>query len=115
MRRRQDVEQKPSCLPLAGRKRVRVLPPISFFFDGWNLVMWRNSLDGNRDMYLAKSRDGGEAFGSPRRLGADNWQLAACPMDVGALAVDESGVIHTAWRRTKRFTLRNRKEKEKAV
>ena len=53
------------------------------------LVTWwsgtPNSLDGNRDMYLVRSEDGGRTFGPPEKLGAGTWKLAACPMDGGDL------------------------------
>jgi hypothetical protein len=74
--------------------------------------MWRNSLAGNRDMYLAKSADSGQTFTTAERLGAENWQLGACPMDGGAIGVDEKGVIHTVWRREKAVFATNRDPKE---
>jgi hypothetical protein len=60
-------------------------------------VMWRNSLGGARDMYLATSRDG-MSFPEARKLGNGTWELNACPMDGGGLAIS-SGRIVTAWRR----------------
>ncbi len=60
-------------------------------------VMWRNSLSGARDMYLATSRDG-ETFSSPQKLGNGTWHLNACPMDGGGIAIAPSGIV-TAWRR----------------
>ena len=61
------------------------------------LVMWRNSLGGARDMYLASSADGA-AFTTPEKLGNGAWKLNACPMDGGGLAAS-GGKILTAWRR----------------
>jgi len=61
------------------------------------VVMWRNSLDGNRDLYLAKSRDG-VTFSKPEKLGEGSWQLNACPMDGGGLSVSGGRTV-TAWRR----------------
>jgi hypothetical protein len=52
-------------------------------------------------MYFARSQDGGRTFDSAQRLGAGTWQLDACPMDGGAIAVDEAGAIHSVWRREK--------------
>jgi hypothetical protein len=60
-------------------------------------VMWRNWLDGSRDMYLARSRDGVH-FSKPEKLGDGTWKLNACPMDGGGIAVD-NGAIVTVWRR----------------
>jgi len=61
------------------------------------VVMWRNSLKGCRDLYLATSRDGVN-FPAPRKLGDGSWPLNACPMDGGGLAISASRIV-TAWRR----------------
>jgi hypothetical protein len=62
-------------------------------------VMWRNALDGNRDMYAANSIDGGAAFVNAAKVGAGSWKLDACPMDGGGLAIDKQGKLVTVWRR----------------
>jgi hypothetical protein len=64
---------------------------------GQFIVMWRNCLAGNRDMYIARSSDG-TRFSQAEKLGTGSWQLNACPMDGGGLAVSQNRVI-TAWRR----------------
>jgi BNR repeat-like domain len=64
-------------------------------------VMFRNALDGSRDLYLTTSHDGGRTFEPATKLGHGAWKLDACPMDGGALAVDERGVVGTVWRREK--------------
>lgn len=74
-------------------------PSVTFADDGGLFVMWRNSIEGNRDMYWAKSNDSGKNFGDAERLGEGSWKLAACPMDGGAIAVDGAGKVHAAWRR----------------
>jgi hypothetical protein len=76
-------------------------PSATFSPDGTLFVMWRNSLAGNRDMYVARSKDNGQSFGPAEQLGTKHWQLGACPMDGGAIGVDAKGVVHTAWRREK--------------
>ena len=40
--------------------------------DGSNdvYVMFRNALGGNRDMYVARSRDGGKTFGAAAKVGS---------------------------------------------
>ena len=48
-------------------------PVAAFDPKGRLLVMWRNSLDGNRDMYLCISEDGGKTFGSAKKLGLGSW------------------------------------------
>ncbi len=62
-------------------------------------VLFRNLLEGNRDMYLVKSDDGGKTFGAVERLGKDHWSLNACPMDGGMLAIAPTGRVTTVWRR----------------
>lgn len=63
-------------------------------------VLFRNSLDGNRDMFLASMvQKSGQINVNSRLMGNLNWKLNACPMDGGMLAVDVSGVVSTVWRR----------------
>jgi photosystem II stability/assembly factor-like uncharacterized protein len=49
-------------------------PSSAFASDGELLVMWRNWLDGSRDMYLARSR-AGAVFGPAEKLGIGTWKL----------------------------------------
>jgi hypothetical protein len=72
-------------------------------------VMWRNWLDGSRDLYIATSTDGGFTF-KPIKLGQGTWALNACPMDGGALALP-----YTAWRRDKTVYLCRPREAEIAI
>ena len=72
-------------------------PSVAFDQDGRIVVMWRNWLNGSRDLYLARSDDG-RHFSAAGKLGEGTWKLNACPMDGGGLAVTDSGVV-TAWRR----------------
>ena len=62
-------------------------------------VMFRNFLQGNRDLYLTRSNDGGTTFGVAQKLGNGNWKLDGCPMDGGGLIVDNSDHVQTVWRR----------------
>jgi len=61
-------------------------------------VMFRNWLNGNRDLYVMESTNAGQTFGAPQKLGKNNWPLEGCPMDGGGLSVNSSPV-QTAWRR----------------
>jgi hypothetical protein len=72
-------------------------PSATIGSDGNILVMWRNWLEGSRDMYLARSSDGLK-FSKPEKLGAGTWKLNACPMDGGGIAIAGSRIV-TAWRR----------------
>lgn len=74
-------------------------PSVAFDREGKLFVMWRNSLNGFRDMYFASSADGGETFGEAVKLGHGSWKLDACPMDGGYLAAGVRGQVTTVWRR----------------
>jgi hypothetical protein len=74
-------------------------PSIALDAQGTLYVMFRNQLDGARDMYLTESKDGGKTFSKANKLGTGTWRLAACPMDGGALAIDGAGKLASLWRR----------------
>jgi hypothetical protein len=68
-------------------------PSVAVGNDGGVTVMFRNAVDGNRDMYAVRLN------GTAAKLGQGTWKLEACPMDGGALALDSTGRPVTAWRR----------------
>jgi hypothetical protein len=74
-------------------------PAITADTKGNVYVMFRNELNGARDMYVAHSGDGGKSFRPARKLGMGTWNLKACPMDGGGIALDAKGEVGTAWRR----------------
>lgn len=80
-------------------------PSVTFDEKGGLYVMWRNSLAGNRDMYVCKSSDGGKTFGAAAKLGQGTWPLNTCPMDGGAVAAMAPDRLTTAWRRDKQIFL----------
>jgi hypothetical protein len=61
-------------------------------------VMFRNWLNGNRDLYLIQSGDSGLTFKNAQKLGNGNWALNGCPMDGGSLVVKDNN-IQTVWNR----------------
>ena len=66
--------------------------------DGALVAAWRHVYPGNiRDVAFTVSRDGGRTFAAPGRVSADSWQLAGCPDDGPALAVDGEGTTHAVW------------------
>jgi hypothetical protein len=85
----------------AGRVCECCQPVVTFDPRGGLHVLWRNLLEGARDMYLISSPDGGRTFGEAVKLGQGTWPLNACPMDGGALAADADGRITTIWMRQK--------------
>jgi hypothetical protein len=72
-------------------------PSLAFDASGEILAMWRNSLAGSRDLYLARSRDGVH-FSKAEKMGEGTWKLNACPMDGGGVVATKNGLT-TAWRR----------------
>ena len=72
-------------------------PALSIDENGGVWVMWRNVVDGSRDLYVANAKDGIH-FEQAQKLGEGTWKLEACPMDGGGLVV-ESGKVYSAWRR----------------
>lgn len=62
-------------------------------------IMFRNWLNGSRDMYAIQSSDKGKTFGNAEKLGNGTWKLDGCPMDGGGITIDENNVVHTTWQR----------------
>lgn len=62
-------------------------------------IMFRNWLNGSRDLYLLQSSNKGKSFMPAQKLGIGTWKLNGCPMDGGGLAIDPSGAMHTVWQR----------------
>lgn len=59
-------------------------------------VLFRNSLDGNRDMFLSSViQHGDEISVNSRTIGNGHWKLNACPMDGGMLSLDAKGLVST--------------------
>jgi len=72
-------------------------PSVTFGPDGKIYVMFRNDIDDHRDMYLARTDDGGKTFSPAQKLGNGTWKFNACPMDGGSIAVTDR--VLTVWRR----------------
>ena len=72
----------------------------SVAMDGRNVhILFRNSLSGNRDMYLLRSSDGGRTFAAAVPVSQSHWKLNACPMDGGMLAAAGGKLPTAVWRR----------------
>src|SRR5262249_52357139 len=76
-------------------------PSAAYDGDGTLHIMWRNVLDGARDMYLCSSSDGGKSFSEARKLGSGTWHRDGCPMEGGAIAAGGADKLDTVWRRDK--------------
>jgi hypothetical protein len=66
-------------------------------------VMFRNWLQGNRDLYLIQSKDAGITFGKAAKLGLGSWKLDGCPMDGGGLGVMDNKIVQTVFRRQQKI------------
>jgi hypothetical protein len=73
-------------------------PSLGFGPFGEVAAMFRNSLNGARDMYAATSPDGGRSWAPATKIGAQTWEIAACPMDGGAVSFDSGGGLVSVWR-----------------
>lgn len=62
-------------------------------------VMFRNHVNGDRDLYLTASADGGRSFTPAKKLGKGSWKLDGCPMDGGGLVMNPEGSPQTVWQR----------------
>ena len=74
-------------------------PSVYITNTGQIFVMFRNKLDGARNMYLISSSDNGQHFGQARKLGTGDYMINACPMDGGDLVVNSKGEATSVWRR----------------
>ncbi len=80
-------------------------------------ILFRNSLAGNRDMYLTSLvQQSSNSNVHSIQVGNENWKLNACPMDGGMLAIDANGLVSTVWRRDRMiFTATNKGTDEQLV
>lgn len=78
-------------------------------------VMFRNWINGNRDMYVIESSDGGNTFGQAQKLGAGSWALNGCPMDGGNIVLNDAGEVETVWRRKSEIFSGEKGKEEKKI
>jgi hypothetical protein len=63
------------------------------------VLMFRNWLNGSRDLYVTRSSDQGKTFSPAIKMGMDTWKLDGCPMDGGGLRISPSNAVQTVWQR----------------
>ena len=80
-------------------------PSVAYNAKGDLVVMFRNALEGNRDLWMVTRPAGQSAFGNATRQGMGHWALAACPMDGGAIVPQRDGSFASVWRRDKEIFL----------
>jgi hypothetical protein len=62
--------------------------------DGRDIVAFRNTEGGHRDIWVARSRsDGRPGFESPESVGAAQWTFDGCPHDGPVLAMDSDRLL----------------------
>jgi hypothetical protein len=74
-------------------------PSALFDAQGNLAVMWRNSVQGARDMWMTTRAKGAKAFTPAKKLGEGTWTLNACPMDGGRIVALGDGKFGSVWQR----------------
>lgn len=74
-------------------------PSALFDADGNLAVMWRNSIEGTRDLWMATRARGTKQFSTAKKLGDGTWKLNACPMDGGKIVALGGGKFGAVWMR----------------
>ena len=74
-------------------------PSIESDSEGNISIMFRNNIDGSRDLHYSKSKDNGTSFSIPQKLGAGTWKINGCPMDGGGLTFYDNIELMTVWQR----------------
>jgi len=62
-------------------------------------IMFRNWLNGSRDLYVTRSSNMGQTFAAAQKMGMDTWKLNGCPMDGGGLRISPTSAVQTVWQR----------------
>ena len=74
-------------------------PSIENDKEGHIVIMFRNNIDGSRDLHYTKSTDKGVSFSVPQKLGSGTWKINGCPMDGGGLISFGSNGLMSVWQR----------------
>lgn len=75
-------------------------PSVLFDAEGNLAVMWRNSIEGSRDMWLVTRTKGAATFSAAGKLGEGTWKINGCPHDGGALVALGGGNFGAVWQRS---------------
>ncbi len=74
-------------------------PSALFDADGNLAIMWRNSIEGSRDMWMSTRAKGAKQFSAARKLGEGTWKIVGCPMDGGRILALGGGHFGAVWQR----------------
>lgn len=78
---------------LAAKTDLPLDPKIAFDHQGRSFVVWSGLSEGSRDVFLARSTDGGKSFSAPKNLSANRFAS-----ELPAIAVDGKDRLYVAWR-----------------
>ena len=90
-------------------------PSIESDVEGNLFVMFRNNLNGSRDLHYTQSTDNGATFSKPQKLGSGTWKINGCPMDGGGITLYDSGELNTVWQREGQVYLANSELDEQLI
>lgn len=90
-------------------------PSIKSDFEGALLVMFRNNINGSRDLHYTKSIDNGKTFSVAQKLGTGTWKINGCPMDGGGIDINKNGELNTVWQRKGEVFMSNSGDNEQLI
>lgn len=90
-------------------------PSALFDREGNLAVMWRNSIEGSRDLWLVTRPKGTTTFVGAHKLGEGTWKLNACPMDGGRIVALGGGKFGAVWQRAGEVFLVRAEEPEASL
>lgn len=74
-------------------------PSALYDAEGNLAVMWRNSIEGSRDMWLMTRAKAASRFTAARKLGEGTWKINGCPHDGGTIVALGGGKFGAVWQR----------------
>ena len=90
--------------------------PSALFDRQGNLaVMWRNSIEGSRDMWLTTRAKGAATFTPARKLDEGTWKINGCQHDGGTLFALGGGRFGAVWQRAGEVFMIGADDKEKKL
>ncbi len=90
-------------------------PSISSDSNGNVYIMFRNNINGSRDLHVTKSMDNGKTFSAPEKMGTGTWKIDGCPMDGGGIAVKSNKEFSTIWQREGEIFMANSNSSENQI
>lgn len=66
--------------------------------DGHIYISFRSNISNLRDIWIARSFDQGQTFGTAIRAASENWKLNACPTTGSSIVLDREETAHVVWR-----------------